>query len=114
MSEPLTLTLISFVITLGSRVIARIVTASRIEEAARQVLRELDLNDAYNPFTAVDLHLDPRRRVRLVYRNFRPRAVDILTRDGVLKKTGTGKFYLRKRLDGRVLRCTEETCQPVY
>ena len=113
MSEPMTLTLISFIIAMATLVTGRKVMAARVQQAAREVLVELERNEAYGPFTAVDLGVDRVRPLRAWCRGFRPTAVDILAREGILKRTGAGKFYIRRRVDGRLLKCTEESCSEV-
>ena len=113
MSEPMTLTLISFVIAMATLVAGRRVMAARIQQAARDVLVELERNEAYGPFTAVDLGVERVRALPMGYRSFRPTAVDILAREGILKRTGAGKVYIRRRVDGRLLTCTEESCREV-
>jgi hypothetical protein len=113
MSEPATLTVISFLIVMATLVTGRRVMAARIQQAARDVMLELERNEAYDPFTAIELGVDRVRPRRIWCRSFRPTAVDILAREGILKRTGAGKFYIRRRVDGRLLKCTEETCREV-
>jgi hypothetical protein len=113
MSEPMTLTVISYLIAMATLVAGRKVTSARVQQAARDVIVELERLEAYGPFTAVDLGVDRLRPLRVWCRGFRPTAVDILAREGILKRTGAGKFYIRKRVDGRLLKCTEETCREV-
>jgi len=113
MSEPMTLTLISLLIAMGTLATGRRVIAARVQQAARDVIEELERNEAYGPFTAVALGVDRMRCLRPALRGFGPAAVDIRAREGIVKRTGVGKFYIRRRVDGRLLKCTEETCSEV-
>jgi hypothetical protein len=105
MSEAAALTLVSFIILLATRIVTQKVTVFRISETICRIVHELDQNQAYDLFTAVDLPQVQNGFTRVGYRNFRSSAVEILTQQGVVKKTGSGKLYLRSRLeDERVQR----------
>jgi hypothetical protein len=109
MSEPAVLTLISFVITVASFLVAEKASARRLEEAVCQIVQELEKEEAFDPFTAVELNA-ARIGSRHMVRNFRPRAVEVLTRRHVVHRTGVGKLYLKVRLNDDRLRQIAGAC----
>ena len=63
----------------------------RVQHAALAIVRRLARQGAYDSASAIDLSL-PRGRS---YRDdIAQKAVDILTRHGVVRRTGSGRFYL--------------------
>jgi len=103
MSEPSTLTLIGFIIMLAAHIIMKKVTVYHTYEAVCHVLQELDQNETYDPFTAVELPQAGKSFSHMDYRNFPPNAVKFLTKQGIVRKTGAGKLYFKYRLkDERV------------
>lgn len=63
----------------------------RVQQAAFAIVRRLAKNGAYDSASAINLSL-PRNRS---YRNdITEKAVGILTRGGLVKRTGAGRFYL--------------------
>lgn len=98
MSEPTALTIISFSIMLAVLIISEKVRVNRVEVAVCQIVQELNKEEAYDPFTAVELPLVKDGFSRVGYRNFRCNAVEILSQQHIVKRTGTGKLYLKFRL----------------
>jgi hypothetical protein len=98
MSEPAILTIVCFVIVLATLIISEKVKVSRVEEAACQIVQELRKVGAYDLFSAIELPQARGARPRVGYRNFWSDAVPILVQQSIVRRTGAGKLYLRKRL----------------
>ncbi|MCU0602424.1 MAG: hypothetical protein MUC33_07165 [Desulfobacterales bacterium] len=112
MSEPAVLTLISVVITVASVLVAEKVSARRLEETVCQIVQELEKEEAFDPFTAVEL---PAARIgfQLMFgRSSRPQALEMLTRRYVVRRTGAGKLYLKLRLNDDRVRRMAGACAP--
>lgn len=98
MPEPAILTGISFVILIGTYALTSVMRARRIRQVAWEVLQKLVVNEAFGPFTAVDLpQAKPIPYRRIGYKNFHPIAMEVLTHHGLVKRTGNGKFFLNAR-----------------
>jgi hypothetical protein len=113
MSEPTVLTIISFSIMVAVLVISEKVRANRVEAAVCQIVQELNKEEAYNPFTAVELPLVTDGFSRVGYRSFRCNAVEILSQQHIVKRTGTGKLYLKMPLKDERLQEVLGACNRV-
>jgi hypothetical protein len=109
MSEPAILTIVCFVILSATLIISEKVRVSRVEEAACQIVQELRQVGAYDLFSAIELPQARGVRPRVGYRNFWPDAVPILVQQSIVRRTGAGKLYLRKRL-GDYAACGLPSC----
>ncbi len=63
----------------------------RVQQTAFAIVRRLAKDGAYDSATAVELSLPGSRSYR---GDITQKAVGILTRDGLVRRTGGGRFYL--------------------
>ena len=104
MSEPTELIVVSLIFLLCVYIPSHIVRVYRLRRAVREIVQELDENEAYGPIMAVELS-----QLRLVFTRvghmlFLPNALEVLTQQGIVKRTGTGKYYLEAR--SKLHKCT--------
>ena len=79
------------IVLLALYALTQVIIFYRVQQTAFAIVRRLAKKGAYDSATAIDLSL-PRTRS---YRgDITEKAMGILTRDGLVKRTGAGRFYL--------------------
>jgi hypothetical protein len=89
--------IIGIILLVGVYILTQMVVGYRIKRAARGIVRDLDLKKAYSPESAIELPYAKANLFRIGLRDFRPKAVDALVQGGILSRTPTGKYFLKKR-----------------
>jgi hypothetical protein len=80
-------------------VLTRFGEAWRIRRASLFIIRDLEKRKAFDPEGAAELLYAKKDLFRMGMRDFKPRALESLVHDGILGKTESGRYYLKKRLD---------------
>jgi hypothetical protein len=94
MSEPVQIVL-GILILAGIFVLTRYVVAWQIKRATGRIIGDLQRHEAVDPITAVDLPYAKQDPLRIGMRNYYAKAIEFMLSEGVVGKTGSGKFYLQ-------------------
>lgn len=97
MSEPVQI-VIGFVFLAGIFVLTRYIVAWQIKRATGSIIRDLETQEAVDQFTAIELPYAKQSPIRIGMRNYHAKAVEYMVGEGVLGKTGSGKYYLRAKI----------------
>jgi hypothetical protein len=76
-------------------VLTRYVVAWQIKRATGRIIEDLQKQEAVDPITAVDLPYAKQNPLRIGMRNYDAKAMESMVSEGVVGKTGSGKYYLR-------------------
>ena len=96
MSETVQIVL-GFLFLVGVFVMTRYIIALKMKGATGSVIRDLEKQEAFDPVTAVDLPYAKQDLLRIGMRNYHVKAVEYMANEGIVGKTGSGKYYLRVR-----------------
>ena len=94
MSEPVQIA-IGFLFLIGVFVLTRYIVAWQMKRATAAIISDLERQAALDPFTAVDLPYAKPNPMRIGMRNYHVKAVEYMVSEGVVGKTGNGRYYLR-------------------
>jgi len=86
---------IGFLLLMVVFVLTRYMVAWQEKRATETVLRDLEAQAALDPFTAVELPYAKLNPLRIGMRNYHVKAVEYMVSEGVVGKTGNGRYYLR-------------------
>jgi hypothetical protein len=89
--------IVGIILLIGVYILTQMVVGYRIKRAARGIVRDLDFKKAYTLESAIELPYAKSSLFRIGLRDFRPKAVDALVQGGILSRTATGKYFLKKR-----------------
>jgi hypothetical protein len=89
--------IIGILLLIGVYIFTQMVVGWRIKRAARGVVRDLDIKQAYSAESAIELPYAKSNFFRIGLRDFRPKAVSALVQGGILAQTAAGKYFLTKR-----------------
>jgi hypothetical protein len=96
MSEPVQI-ILGVIFLVGIFIFTRYIVTWRLRRAAGRIIRDLEKEEAYDPFTAIDLPYAKQDLLRMGMRNYHVKAIEFMTSESVVGKTGSGKYYLRVR-----------------
>jgi hypothetical protein len=99
MSEPVQIVL-GLIILAGVFVATRYLVAWRVKRATGRIIGDLQKQEAVDPITAVDLPYAKQNPLRIGMRNYFAKAIEYMISEGVVGKTGSGKYYLRVQAPG--------------
>ena len=85
---------IGVVCLLGVFVLTRYIVAWQMKRATGFIIRDLERQQAFDPFTAVDLPCAKHNPLRIGMRNYYAKAIEYMVNEGVVGKTGAGTYYL--------------------
>jgi hypothetical protein len=94
MSEPVQI-VIGLLVLAGIFVLTRYMVTWQIRRATGRIIGDLQKQEAVDPITAVDLPYAKQNPVRIGMRNYHAKAIEFMASEGVVGKTGSGKYYLR-------------------
>jgi hypothetical protein len=94
MSEPVQIVL-SLLVLAGIFVLTRYVVVRQIKRATGRIVGDLQSRNAHDPITAVDLPYVKQNPIRIGMRNYHAKAIQFMMNEGVVGKTGNGKYYLQ-------------------
>jgi hypothetical protein len=94
MSEPFQIVL-GLLSLAGIFVLTRYLVGWQVKRATGQIIGDLQRQEAVDPITAVDLPYAKQNPLRIGMRNYYAKAMEFMVNEGVVGKTGSGKFYLR-------------------
>lgn len=94
MSETLQIVL-GLLFVLFAFVVSRYVIAWQLKRATGLIIKDLEAGEALDPLSAIDLPYAKPDYLRIGMRDYRRKALEYMVNDGVVVKTGTGKYYLR-------------------
>jgi|Deesub1362B_J571_1020462.scaffolds.fasta_scaffold02353_4 hypothetical protein len=79
----------------GVILLSRRFMAWKIRRAADFILRDLKEKGAMDPFSAVELPYAHQPFIRLGLRDYRPKTLEYLVLQGIVGRTGQGKYFLK-------------------
>jgi len=68
-----------------------------MKRASGFIIRDLEKQGAFDPVTAIDLPYTKQNLLRIGMRNYHAKAMEDMLSQGVVAKTGGGKYYLQAR-----------------
>ncbi len=80
----------------GIFVLTRYLVAWQIKRATGRIIGDLQNQEAFDPISAVDLPYAKQNPLRIGMRNYYAKAIEFMANEGVVVKTGSGKYYLRE------------------
>ncbi|MEW6668111.1 MAG: hypothetical protein AB1512_23100 [Thermodesulfobacteriota bacterium] len=89
--------ILGILILIGVYVLTQWGVALRIRKACRWVIKDLEMKQAFDVESAVELPYAKKEFFRMGLKDFRPKAVESLAAAGILGHTAEGKWYLLKR-----------------
>ena len=87
--------MLGVIFLLGCFVLTRYVVGWQMKRATGLIIRDLENQEAFDPITAIDLPYAKQNPLRMGMRNYHAKAVEYMMSEGVVGKTGGGKYYLR-------------------
>lgn len=95
MSESLK-TILMLVFVIGALYLVLRITAWKMKKAVDFIVRDLREKKAFDPASAVELPYTKNRLLHIGLRDYRPRALEELVKDDVVRALEGGRYYLRK------------------
>lgn len=89
--------IIGIVILIIVFLLTRVAIARRILRTASQVVKELEMREAFDPDSAAELPYASPQYFRIGLRDYRPKALESLIQGGTVGRTADGKYYLTER-----------------
>jgi hypothetical protein len=77
--------------------LTRIGVVHRIRHTASLIIKDLEMREAFDPGSAVDLPYAAPHYFRIGLRDYRPKALESLIQGGIVGRTETGRYYLKER-----------------
>ncbi|MBI5572074.1 MAG: hypothetical protein HY914_19175 [Desulfomonile tiedjei] len=97
MSEPVQI-VVGLICLLGVFALTRYLVGWQVKRATGFIIRDLESQNAVDPFTAVELPYAKQSPLRIGMRNYHAKALDYMVSEGVVGKTGGGKYYLQVKI----------------
>lgn len=94
MSEPVQI-ILGFLALAGIFALTRYVIGWQVKRATGRILGDLQSREAVDPVTAVDLPYAKQQLLRIGMRNYYAKAIEFMLSEGVVGKTGSGKYFLK-------------------
>jgi hypothetical protein len=82
----------------GLFILTRIVITWKFRSVSTNIIRDLKAKGATGPQSAVGLPYEKPHPIRIGMRDYPSKALEYLVQEGVVKKTGAGKYYLSKEV----------------
>jgi hypothetical protein len=89
--------LVGLIFLIGVYILTRYGVVWRMKRAVVFVIKDLERHGAFDPSTGVELPYAKTQFFNIGMRDFKPKALQSLIRDGIVGQTGTGRYYLKKR-----------------
>lgn len=81
---------------IGVYVLSRFGVVWRIRRASALIIQDLERRAAFDPTSAADLPYAKTNHFRIGVRDFRPKALESLIQSGLVGRTESGTYYLKK------------------
>jgi hypothetical protein len=95
MSETLK-TIIMILVAIGALVLAMRIAGWKMKKACDFIVRDLKEKKAFDPTSAVDLPYAKSPMINIGLKDYRPRALEELIRQDVVRILEGGRYYLRE------------------
>ncbi|KAF0158077.1 MAG: hypothetical protein FD159_1224 [Syntrophaceae bacterium] len=93
MSETLKIILMIFIV-IGALFFALRITGWKMKKAADFIIRDLKLKKAFDPASAIELPYTKGRLLHIGLRDYRPRAIEELLKQDIVRMVEGGQYYL--------------------
>jgi len=77
--------------------LTRIGIVHRIRRTAALIIKDLEMQGAFDPGSAADLPYAAPHYFRIGLRDYRPKALESLVQGGIVGRTENGRYYLIER-----------------
>ena len=98
MSETIQI-ILGILFLIGVYILSRFGVVWRIRRASDLIIQDLERRAAFDPTSAADLPYGNTDYFRIGVRDFRPKALESLIQSGIVGKTESGSYYLRKGVE---------------
>lgn len=88
-------TILMIVVVIGSLFLAFRITGWKMKRACNFIIRDLEEKKAFDPSSAVELPYVKSQLINIL-RDYRPRAIEELLKDDVVRLLEGGRYYLRE------------------
>jgi hypothetical protein len=89
--------IIGIIVLLIIFLLTRIGIVHRIRRTAPLIIKDLEMQGAFDPGSAADLPYAAPHYFRIGLRDYRPKALESLVRGGIVGRTEHGRYYLIER-----------------
>ena len=79
-------------------ILTRIGMAHRIRRAAKLIIQDLEMREAFDHTSAAELPYAKPQYFKIGMTDYRPKALESLVQGGIVGKTANGRYYLIERL----------------
>ena len=84
-----------FIILIGALILVLQITGWKIKKAADTIVMDLKKQKAFDPVSAVQLPYSKQSPFHIGLRDYRPKALELLVKQDVVRALAGGKYYLR-------------------
>jgi len=98
MSETIQI-ILGILFLIGVYILSRFGVVWRTRRASGFIIHELERRAAFDPGSAAELPYGKADYFRVGVRDFRPKALEFLIQSGIVGKTETGSYYLKKGVE---------------
>ena len=90
--------ILGLIFLIGIYIFTRYGVVWRMKRAVVFVIKDLERSGAFDPATGVELPYAKTHLFNIGMRDFKPKALESLIQDGIVGKTDSARYYLKKRL----------------
>ena len=91
--------ILGIILLIGVYVLTRFGVVWRTRRASAFIIRDLERRGAFDSACAAELPYGKADYFRVGVRDFRPKALESLIQSGIVGKTETGSYYLKKGVE---------------
>jgi hypothetical protein len=95
MSETMN-TFFMFIILIGALFLVLRITGWKIKKTAAAIIVDLKKQKAFDPASAVQLPYNKQSPFHIGLRDYRPKALELLVKQDIVRMLAGGKYYLRE------------------
>lgn len=75
--------------------VSRSLIARKLQKVSESIIKELEAQEAFDPFSAAPLAYSKPNLIRLGTRDYHYQALEFMINEDVIGKTSTGKYFLK-------------------
>ncbi len=94
-------TFFMFIILIGALILVLRIAGWKIKKAADAIVMDLKKQKAFDTVSAVQLTYSKQSPFHMGLRDYRPKALELLVKQDVVRALAEGKYYLREELNSR-------------
>ena len=90
-------TIFAICILIAVYILTRKFHAWRMRQTYQSIVKDLEKNEALDPFSAIELPYAKKGVFRIGMRDYRPKAIQFMIANNIIGMTGSGKYYLKDK-----------------